>query len=65
MARKLAPAHRTRDGQPIKTTDVARAPTGTRPRAGDRTPERTRPRLCVRLHAHVRSRACTCEEAED
>jgi hypothetical protein len=35
MARKLAPAHRTRDGQPIKTTDVARAPARTAACTGD------------------------------
>jgi len=40
MATKLAPAHRELDGQPIKTTDVARVPARKHPRAGDRTPKR-------------------------
>lgn len=55
MARKLAPAQRTRDGQPIKTTDVARAPTGTRPRTGDRAPApvHARDRATARLRRRV------------
>ncbi len=62
MATKLAPAQRTRDGQPLKTGDIARIPA--HPREGTRTP--TRPRKRARVPARADTcpyPACTCEEA--
>lgn len=64
MATKLAPAHRTREGQPIKTTDIARM--RAHPREGARTP--THPRTRARVPARAPTcpyPACECREERD
>jgi hypothetical protein len=55
MATKLAPAHREIDGQPVKTTDVARVPARKRPRADARPPAHT---------GACPYPACACEEED-
>ena len=64
MATKLSPAHRTRDGQPLKSGDIARIPT--HPREDAHTP--TCPRTCARVPAHTPTCPypdCECGEARD
>ncbi len=67
MATKLLPAHRTRDGQPIKTTDIARAPKRPRGRAHTRAGDYAPTHAPTPTHACAcpRPHTCACEEAED
>ncbi len=63
MATKLAPARRTRDGQPLKTTDIARI--RAHPREDARTP--THPRKRARVPARAGTcpyPTCECEEKD-
>ena len=61
MATKLAPAHRTRDGQPLKTTDIARI--RAHPHTDAPTPKRPRTRARVPARAHTCPYpACECRK---
>ena len=63
MVTKLAPAHRTRDGQPLKTGDIARI--RAHPRVGAYTPTRPRPRARVPARAGTCPYpTCECEEED-